>query len=86
MIDELNSEYILILAGDHVYRQDYSVMLKEHIENQADVTVACIEVPVKEADQFGIMHVDDNDNIIAFEEKPSNPPTMLSCEHGDLHF
>ncbi|MEC8080195.1 MAG: glucose-1-phosphate adenylyltransferase [Pseudomonadota bacterium] len=76
MIDELNSEYILILAGDHVYRQDYSVMLKEHIENQADVTVACIEVPVKEADQFGIMHVDENDNIIAFEEKPSNPPTM----------
>jgi len=76
MIDELNSEYILILAGDHVYRQDYSVMLKEHIENQADVTVACIEVPVKEADQFGIMHVDESDNIIAFEEKPSNPPTM----------
>lgn len=76
MIDELNSEYILILAGDHVYRQDYSVMLQEHIQNNADVTVACIEVPVKEADQFGIMHVDEDDNIISFEEKPSNPPTM----------
>jgi glucose-1-phosphate adenylyltransferase len=76
MIDGLESEYILILAGDHVYKQDYSIMLQEHIESGADVTVACIEVPLKEADQFGVMHVDENDNIIAFEEKPTNPPTM----------
>ncbi|MEO9654396.1 glucose-1-phosphate adenylyltransferase [Marinomonas sp.] len=76
MIEGLDSEYILILAGDHVYKQDYSIMLKEHIECGADVSVACIEVPVTEADQFGIMHVDEGDNIIAFEEKPSNPPTM----------
>lgn len=76
MIEELGSEYILILAGDHVYKQDYSQMLKEHIESKADVSVACIEVPVKEADQFGIMHVDEDDNIIAFEEKPQNPPTL----------
>lgn len=76
MINDLDSEYILILAGDHVYKQDYSLMLQDHIESGADVTVACIEVPLKDADQFGIMHVDENDNIIAFEEKPSNPPTM----------
>lgn len=76
MIDELDSEYVLILAGDHVYKQDYSLMLKEHMETGADVSVACIEVPVNEADQFGIMHVDEDDNIIAFEEKPKNPPTM----------
>jgi glucose-1-phosphate adenylyltransferase len=76
MIDGLDSEYILILAGDHVYKQDYSLMLRDHIESGADVTVACIEVPLKEADQFGVMHVDENDNIIAFEEKPANPPTM----------
>ncbi|ADZ90370.1 glucose-1-phosphate adenylyltransferase [Marinomonas mediterranea] len=76
MINESKSEYVLILAGDHVYKQDYSIMLKEHIESGADVSVACIEVPVNEADQFGIMHVDESDNIIAFEEKPSNPPTM----------
>ncbi|GGN35435.1 MULTISPECIES: glucose-1-phosphate adenylyltransferase [Marinomonas] len=76
MIDGLDSEYILILAGDHVYKQDYSLMLQDHIESGADVTVACIEVPLKEADQFGVMHVDENDNIIAFEEKPANPPTM----------
>ncbi|RBP81853.1 glucose-1-phosphate adenylyltransferase [Marinomonas rhizomae] len=76
MIDGLESEYILILAGDHVYKQDYSLMLQDHIESGADVTVACIEVPLKEADQFGIMHVDESDNIIAFEEKPSDPPTM----------
>lgn len=76
MIDGLESEYILILAGDHVYKQDYSVMLEDHISSGADVTVACIEVPIDEADQFGIMHVDESDNIIAFEEKPSNPPTV----------
>ncbi|MBR7887380.1 glucose-1-phosphate adenylyltransferase [Marinomonas sp. A79] len=76
MIDGLESEYILILAGDHVYKQDYSVMLEDHISSGADVTVACIEVPIDEADQFGIMHVDEGDNIIAFEEKPSNPPTV----------
>ena len=64
MIDGLESEFILILAGDHVYKQDYSVMLQEHIDSGADVTVACIQVPLSEADQFGIMHVDDNDNII----------------------
>jgi glucose-1-phosphate adenylyltransferase len=76
MINGLESEYILILAGDHVYKQDYGSMLKEHIESGADVTVACIEVPIEEANQFGIMHIDEDDNIIAFEEKPSNPPTM----------
>lgn len=76
MIDGLKSEYILILAGDHLYKQDYSIMLKEHIESGADVTVACIAVPIKEADQFGIMHVDEGDNIVAFEEKPTDPPTM----------
>ncbi|TDO96339.1 glucose-1-phosphate adenylyltransferase [Marinomonas balearica] len=76
MINDSKSEYVLILAGDHVYKQDYSIMLKEHIESGADVSVACIEVPIKEADQFGIMHVDEEDNIIAFEEKPSDPPTM----------
>ncbi|NLQ18244.1 glucose-1-phosphate adenylyltransferase [Marinomonas sp. M1K-6] len=76
MINALESEYILILAGDHVYKQDYSIMLQEHMDSGAEVTVACIEVPLKEADQFGIMHVDEADNIIAFEEKPANPPTM----------
>jgi len=76
MINGLESEYILILAGDHVYKQDYSMMLKEHIESGADVTVACVEVPIEEANQFGIMHFDEDDNIIAFEEKPSHPPTM----------
>lgn len=76
MINRLESEYILILAGDHVYKQDYGSMLKEHIESGADVTVACIEVAIEEANQFGIMHIDEDDNIIAFEEKPSNPQTM----------
>jgi len=76
MIRDLQSEYILVLAGDHVYKQDYSLMLKEHLESGADVTVSCIEVPVEEAHQFGIMHVDEDDNIIAFEEKPTHPPTM----------
>ncbi len=69
-------KYVLILAGDHIYKQDYSLMLLDHIEKKAQVSVACIEVPVREASSFGIMGVDENDNITQFVEKPSNPPTI----------
>ena len=69
-------KYVLILAGDHIYKQDYSLMLLDHIEKKAQVSVACIEVPVREASSFGIMGVDENDNITQFIEKPSNPPTI----------
>jgi glucose-1-phosphate adenylyltransferase len=69
-------EYILVLAGDHIYKQDYGVMLEEHVDTGASVTVGCVEVPREEATAFGVMHVDDNDRIIDFLEKPADPPSM----------
>lgn len=69
-------KYILILAGDHIYKQDYSIMIEEHVRTGAKVTVGCIEVPREEAKGFGVMAVDDNDKILDFVEKPSDPPPM----------
>ena len=75
-IGDINPDYILVLAGDHVYKQNYSVMLREHIEKKADISVACIEVPVEEARDFGVLGIDQDENIISFVEKPENPPTI----------
>ncbi len=68
--------YVLILAGDHVYKMDYGAMLVHHIENKADATVACVEVPVARAREFGVMQVDANNKIIGFQEKPENPMAL----------
>ncbi len=76
IIEGYAPEYILILAGDHIYKQDYSYMIKQHVETGADVTVGCIEVPIKEASAFGVMDVDESDRILEFVEKPANPPAM----------
>ncbi|EKV28712.1 Glucose-1-phosphate adenylyltransferase [Caenispirillum salinarum AK4] len=69
-------DYILILAGDHVYRQDYSRMLAHHLESGADVTVSCVEVPLEQAKGFGVVDADADDNIVGFLEKPADPPHM----------
>ena len=69
-------EYIVILAGDHIYKQDYSLMLKDHVERGAGCTVGCIEVPRAEASAFGVMAIDGHRNITAFIEKPADPPAM----------
>ena len=69
-------EYVLILAGDHIYKQDYEVMLRQHVESGADVTVGCVEVPLAEASALGVMHVDETQRIIDFVEKPADPPAM----------
>lgn len=69
-------KYVLVLAGDHVYKQDYSLMIKQHVDNAADVTVGCIEVPRSEASAFGVMAVDSSDRISEFLEKPADPPAM----------
>ena len=69
-------EYVLILAGDHVYKMDYGTMLAAHVENEADITVGCIEVPVDEASAFGVMSVDDELNVTEFVEKPEHPKAM----------
>lgn len=69
-------KYVLILAGDHVYKQDYSKMLADHIYRDADVTVSCVEVPIRDATGFGVVHVDTSDSIRGFLEKPADPPSI----------
>ena len=72
-IDSINPEYVLILSGDHIYKMDYDDMLQTHKDNHASLTVAVIDVPLKEASRFGIMNTDSNDRIVEFEEKPAEP-------------
>ncbi|BAL68916.1 glucose-1-phosphate adenylyltransferase [Streptococcus mutans LJ23] len=72
-IDSINPEYVLILSGDHIYKMDYDDMLQTHKDNMASLTVAVIDVPLKEANRFGIMNTDSNDRIVEFEEKPEQP-------------
>ena len=67
-------KYMVILAGDHVYKMDYEKMLRQHVESGADVTVGCLVVPRMEATAFGVMHVDKQDRITDFVEKPADPP------------
>ncbi|UCC56572.1 MAG: glucose-1-phosphate adenylyltransferase [Gammaproteobacteria bacterium] len=69
-------EYVLILAGDHVYKMDYGPMIAQHVEKQADLTVGCIEVPVEQARAFGVMSVEDDGRVIEFTEKPEAPQTI----------
>jgi len=69
----MGPEYVLILAGDHIYKMDYGQMLAVHVRNKADMTVACLNVPLEEASAFGVMKVDQDDRIIQFREKPTNP-------------
>lgn len=76
IIDGNNTKYVIVLAGDHIYKQDYSLMIQQHVLTGADVTVGCIEVPRMEATGFGVMHVDDDDQIKDFIEKPADPPAM----------
>lgn len=71
-----NPEYIVILAGDHIYKMDYSMMLLDHVENQALCTVGCIEVPRMEATALGVMAIDDQRKVTDFVEKPADPPAM----------
>lgn len=69
-------EHVLILAGDHIYKMDYGAMLAKHVENNADVTIGCIDVPIAKASGFGVMGVDNDMRITSFLEKPENPPPM----------
>ncbi len=71
-----NPEFVLILAGDHVYKMDYGTMLAALVEDGADITVGCMEVPLAQAQSFGVMAVDEHNNIIEFAEKPDNPTPM----------
>ena len=73
-----NPDYVLILSGDHIYKMDYEVMLDYHKANNADVTIACMPVPIEEASRFGVMITDGNGKITDFEEKPEHPRSNLA--------
>jgi len=77
VIEKANPKYIVILAADHIYKMDYSEMIRLHIERGSDLTIGCIPVPVSEANQFGILDVDANDRITTFVEKPEHPPEIV---------
>ena len=74
IIESYAPKYMVILAGDHIYKMDYELMLRQHVDSGADVTVGCLEVPRMEAVGFGVMHVDEQDRILHFVEKPKDPP------------
>ncbi|MCQ2504487.1 MAG: glucose-1-phosphate adenylyltransferase [Saccharofermentans sp.] len=77
-LDDCNPKYVVILSGDHIYKMDYSLMLKSHIERGADATVAVYEVPWEEAPRFGILNTEGDDAIVEFEEKPKEPKSNLA--------
>jgi glucose-1-phosphate adenylyltransferase len=74
IVETYMPKYIVVLAGDHIYKMDYEIMLQQHVDSGADVTLGCLEVPRMEATGFGVMHVDANDTVISFVEKPADPP------------
>ncbi len=76
IVDSYDVDYVLILAGDHVYKMDYELMIRQHVETGADVTVGCLTVPRAEASAFGVMAIDDDLRITSFLEKPADPPGM----------
>ena len=73
IIRDYAPEYILILAGDHIYKMDYGKMIAQHVQLQADMTVACLDVPLADAKAFGVMAVNNEQRVIEFAEKPNNP-------------
>ena len=77
-------EYVLILAGDHIYKMDYGPMIAHHVEHGADLTVGCIEVPVEEAKAFGVMGVNERNRVVSFVEKPEHPPTMPGRDDASM--
>ncbi len=76
ILEAFHHQYTLVLAGDHIYKMDYGLMLATHARTRAQVTVACHRVPVAEASEFGVMEVDQNGRIIGFEEKPAEPKAL----------
>ncbi|MEO1239331.1 MAG: glucose-1-phosphate adenylyltransferase, partial [Pseudomonadota bacterium] len=84
IVDSYDIEYVVILAGDHIYKMDYEKMLRQHVDQGADVTVGCLTVPRMEATAFGVMHVDKADQITQFLEKPADPPGIPGDEENAL--
>jgi len=84
IIEDHAPKYMVILAGDHIYKMDYEIMLQQHVSQGADVTVGCLEVPRMQATGFGVMAVDKEDRITAFVEKPADPPGIPGREDTAL--
>jgi glucose-1-phosphate adenylyltransferase len=76
IVDSYHIDYIVILAGDHIYKMDYEIMLRQHVDSGADVTIGCLTVPRMEATAFGVMATDETGRITSFLEKPKDPPAM----------
>ncbi|OWY05024.1 glucose-1-phosphate adenylyltransferase [Thioclava sp. F1Mire-8] len=76
IVEDYGVKYVIILAGDHIYKMDYEVMLRQHVETKADVTIGCLTVPRMEATAFGVMAIDKTGQITDFLEKPADPPGM----------
>ncbi|MFC3061215.1 glucose-1-phosphate adenylyltransferase [Paenirhodobacter populi] len=76
IVEDYNVRYVVVLAGDHIYKMDYEIMLRQHVETGADVTIGCLTVPREEASAFGVMAVDEAGQVTAFLEKPADPPGM----------
>ena len=84
IIEGYAPKYIVLLAGDHIYKMDYELMLQQHVDSGADVTVGCITVPRREASAFGVMAIDEQDRILSFLEKPAEPPGMPGAPEQTL--
>ena len=82
IIRRYDAEFVVILAGDHIYKMDYSRMLIDHVQKGGECTVACLAVPIAEGSEFGVMDVSDDYHIKSFVEKPQNPPPMPG--HPDM--
>ncbi|MGJ4892648.1 glucose-1-phosphate adenylyltransferase [Bradyrhizobium sp. HKCCYLR20261] len=76
ILESYNSKYIVVLAGDHIYKMDYELMLQQHVDQRADVTVGCLETPRAESSGFGILHINEDETIRDFIEKPADPPPI----------
>ncbi len=83
-------KYVLVLAGDHIYKMDYGRMIAEHVERNTDITIGCVAVPLAEASAFGVMSIDAESRVVGFDEKPANPqpmpgdPGRRAGQHGHL--
>ncbi|WP_261818079.1 glucose-1-phosphate adenylyltransferase [Vibrio gallicus] len=76
LLSRSEAKYVVVLSGDHIYRMDYKPMLEQHKSTGADLTIACMKVPVADASSFGVMNTDSDKKITSFLEKPSSPPTL----------
>ena len=84
IIEDYKVKYVVVLAGDHIYKMDYELMLRQHVETGADVTIGCLTVPRAEATAFGVMGVDKTGRVTEFLEKPANPPGIPGDEANSL--